>query len=436
MITMEFKKSLQFAQAMDEADPLRKFREQFYFPSKADGKASLYFAGHSLGLQPKKARDYVMAELEDWAKLGVEGHFHARHPWLPYHEFVTNMLARLVGADPLEVVMMNTLTVNLHLMMISFYRPSKIKFKIMIEGGAFPSDQYAVQSQIRIHGLDPKEALIELFPRAGEYCLRIEDIVEKIEKEGEALALIMIGNANYLTGQAFDMKEITRAGHKQNAFVGFDLAHGAGNLKMNLHDSGADFAVWCSYKYLNSGPGGLAGCFVHTRHAHNFTGPRLHGWWGQNKKTRFKMEKTFDPIPGVEAWQLSNPPIFQLAAIRASLELFDEATMTRLAEKGASLTSYLAYLIDDLNFCEIVTPREVTARGNLMCLKVKTNANVLNAHSLNAHSLNERLVKMGVHCDFREPDIIRFTPIPLYNNFQDVYNLWEILKSETKTERT
>lgn len=418
---MNFEKNLKFAQTQDELDELKKFREQFHFPLKADGTRSLYLAGHSLGLQPKKAREYINTELDDWAKHGVEGHFHAKNPWLPYHEFVTDMVARLVGAEPLEVVMMNTLTVNLHLMMISFYRPTKSKFKIMIEGGAFPSDQYAVQSQIKLHGYDPKEALIEIYPREGEYCLRHEDIFARIEKEGPALALIMIGNANYLTGQAFNMKEITDAGHKQNAFVGFDLAHGAGNLKINLHDSGPDFAVWCSYKYLNSGPGGLAGCFVHSRHAQNFQGPRLQGWWGQNKKTRFKMEKTFDPIPGVEAWQLSNPPIFQLAAIRASLELFDEATMTKLSEKGSKLSKYLEYLIDDLGFCEIVTPRDVSQRGNLMCIKVKNNAK----------ALNETLVSMGVHCDFREPDIIRFTPIPLYNNYQDVFELWEILKSAT-----
>ncbi len=419
---MDIKKTLKYAQTQDDLDPLKKFRSDFHFPLKPDGTRSLYFAGHSLGLQPKRAKEYIVAELEDWAKFGVEGHFHARHPWLPYHEFVTNMLANLVGAEPIEVVMMNTLTVNLHLMMISFYRPTKQKYKIIIEGGAFPSDQYAVQSQIKLHGLDPKDALIELYPRPGEHWLRLADIVERIEKEGPELALVMIGNANYLTGQAFDMQEITRVGHRQGAFVGFDLAHGAGNLKMNLHASGADFAVWCSYKYLNSGPGGLAGCFVHSRHAHDFKGPRLQGWWGQNKATRFKMEKTFDPIPGVEAWQLSNPPIFQLAAIRASLELFDEAGMARLSEKGANLTSYLAYLIDELKFCEIVTPREVSDRGNLMCIKVKDNA----------RALNEKLVKMGVHCDFREPDIIRFTPIPLYNNHQDIFELWEILASATK----
>ncbi len=412
-------KTLEYAKTQDEKDPLKHFRNEFFFPPKADGTASLYFAGHSLGLQPKKAREFINAELDDWAKFGVEGHFHARHPWLPYHEFVTGMLSRLVGADPLEVVMMNTLTVNLHLMMLSFYRPTKTKFKILVEGGAFPSDQYAVESQIRFHGFNPDVALVELFPRLGERCLRLEDILERIEKEGPELALVMIGNANYLTGQAFDMKEITKAGHKQNAFVGFDLAHGAGNLKMNLHDAGPDFAVWCSYKYLNSGPGGLAGCFVHARHAYDFTGPRLHGWWGQNKNTRFKMEKTFDPIPGVEAWQLSNPPIFQLAAIRASLELYDEAGIGRLVEKGEKLSNYLSMLITDLNFCEILTPSDAHQRGSLMCLKVKNDAK----------SLNEKLVKMGVHCDFREPDILRITPIPLYNNFQDVFELYGILKN-------
>ncbi len=419
---MNFEKTLFFAKSEDEKDELKNFRQDFLFPRNENGTPCLYFAGHSLGLQPRKAKEYINQELDDWAKFGVEGHFHAKHPWLSYHETLTAMTAKLIGANPIEVVMMNTLTVNLHLMMVSFYRPTKKKFKIMIEGGAFPSDQYAVQSQIRLHGFDPKDAIIELIPREGENHLRLEHILSRIEAEGDQVALIMLGNANYLTGQAFDMKAITFAGHKKGAFVGFDLAHGAGNIKLNLHNDGPDFAVWCSYKYLNSGPGGLAGCFVHERHAYDFEGPRLQGWWGQNKATRFKMEKNFDAIPGVEGWQLSNPPIFQLAAARASLELFDAAGMDRLEIKGKRLSSYLEFLLDDLGICERVTPRNPAERGNLTCVKFKKNGREINA----------KLVKMGVHCDFREPDIVRFSTMPIYNNFQDVFHLWEILKDATK----
>lgn len=418
---MKFEKNLEQAVRLDKEDSLNSFRSEFHFPKKENGEEALYFAGHSLGLQPKKAKEYINAELDDWAKFGVEGHFHARHPWLPYHEFVTDMTARLVGAEPSEVVMMNTLTVNLHLMMVSFYQPTKERHKILIEAGAFPSDQYAVQSQIKFHGLNTETSLMELTPREGERTLRMEDILEVIEKNGDQIALILLGNANYLTGQAFDMKEIVKVGHKKGCKVGFDLAHGAGNLLLNLHQDGPDFAVWCSYKYLNSGPGSLAGCFVHSRH-NQFTGPRFHGWWGQNKSTRFKMEKKFEPIPGVEAWQLSNPPIFQLAAIRASLELFDQATMKNLCDKGRMLTDYFEFLISDLNTFELVTPKNKNERGNLLCFKVKNDGK----------SVMQKLVSQGVHCDFREPDILRFTPIPLYNNFKDVYQVCEILKNAIK----
>jgi kynureninase len=416
---MKYENSLSFALEMDSRDPLKGFRSEFLIPKTAQGKDVLYFSGNSLGLQPKKARDYIQEELEDWAKLGVEGHLHARHPWLPYHENLTEMTARLVGAKPIEVVVMNTLSVNLHLMMVSFYRPTKERFKILVEAGAFPSDQYAVASQARFHGYDPKDAIVELKPRSGETLIRDEDILETIQKQGKQIALILLGNVNYLTGQAFNIPEITKAGHAQGCMVGFDLAHGAGNLKVQLHDEGPDFAVWCSYKYLNSGPGALSGCFVHERHARANL-PRFAGWWGHNKSVRFKMGPDFEAIPGAEGWQLSNPPIFQLAALRASMELFDRATMSEIRKKGDLLTGYLEYLLLQLNSkkIEITTPREVHRRGCQLSLKVKEGAK----------ALSEELVRTGIISDFREPDIVRVAPAPLYNQFSDVFQFVQVLK--------
>ena len=327
--TLKFENTEAFARSMDDQDPLKGYREKFFLPSKtslAEGKyqenaedSCIYFAGNSLGLQPKSVKDYINKELEDWAAYGVEGHFHARRPWLPYHENLTDMSARLVGAKPIEVVVMNTLTTNLHLMMVSFYRPTKSKYKILIEKGAFPSDQYAVASQAKHHGFDPKDAVLELTPREGEDTLRTEDIVSYIEANGDQIATIVLGTVNYLTGQAFDVPKIVEAANKKGCKIGLNLAHGAGNLVLKLHDWNVDFAVWCSYKYLNSGPGSLAGCFVHEKHANDFDLPRFAGWWGHNKKTRFEMGSEFDPISGAEGWQLSNPPIFQLAALSASL---------------------------------------------------------------------------------------------------------------------
>ncbi|NRD53663.1 kynureninase [Corallococcus exiguus] len=410
-----------FAYGLDAADPLRPLRDEFLFPPAASGAPAIYLAGNSLGLQPRKARKYVQMEMEDWERLGVEGHVHGRHPWLPYHEQLTDMVARVVGAQPMEVVVMNTLSVNLHLMMVSFYRPTRERFKILIEGGAFPSDQYAVASQARFHGYDPKEAIVRLMPREGEDTLRSEDILEAIERHGKELALVMLGSVNYLTGQAFDLREITRVAHAQGCKVGFDLAHGAGNLKLSLHDDGPDFAVWCSYKYLNGGPGSLGGVFVHERHAHSPELPRFEGWWGHNKATRFEMGPTFDPLPGAEGWQLSNPPIFQLAALRSSLELFDRATMAALRAKSDQLTGYLEFLLDRLpaGYVTITTPRDLKQRGAQLSLRFKGEPK----------RLLQRLSAAGIICDFREPDIIRAAPAPLYNTYLDVFRFVKALEA-------
>jgi len=319
-----------FASATDARDPLAHFRARFHFPKTNGGHDCIYLAGHSLGLQPKAAGTYLEQELHDWAHFGVEGHFHARNPWVPYHRLLTQQTAALVGAEPSEVVVMNSLTVNLHLMMASFYRPTPTRSRILVEGGAFPSDQYAVQSQIRFHGFDPASALLELTPREGESFLRDEDIVSLIEREGPSIALILLGGVNYVTGQAFNLEEITKAGHRAGCIVGFDLAHAAGNLPLHLHDWGPDFAVWCSYKYLNGGPGCVGGCFVHERHARAWSLPRFAGWWGHDENIRFQMGPDFHPMAGAEGWQLSNPPILALAPLRASMEIFAEAGMERL----------------------------------------------------------------------------------------------------------
>lgn len=412
--------TLAHARALDGADPLASFRNDFHFPKDKQGKPLIYFCGNSLGLQPKRTREFIENELEDWATFGVEGHFGARKPWLPYHELLTEPMARVVGAKPIEVVVMNQLTVNLHLMMASFYRPTKERCKILVEAGAFPSDQYAVASQIRFHGYDPVDAIIEVRPREGEYILREEDLHAAIARDGHQIALILLGSVNYLTGQSFDVAAITRAGHAQGCRVGFDFAHGAGNLPLQLHDWGPDFAVWCSYKYLNSGPGGAAGAFVHERHSRSKELPRLSGWWGHNKSTRFQMGPDFDPIPGAEGWQLSNPPIFQLAALGASLELFDRAGMTALRNKSEKLTGFLESCLQAIpeELCRVITPRSPGSRGCQLSLKVKGSGK----------ELQRRLAEGGAVCDFREPDIVRLAPTPLYNSFEDCHRIAEILK--------
>ena len=410
---------IQNGSSLNSVNSVPNFRSRFHIPNSADGTPAVYLTGNSLGLQPKTTRKYIEEELEDWARLGVEGHLHARHPWLPYHEFVTEPMARIVGAKPTETVVMNSLTVNLHLMMVSFYRPTGKRTKIVIEKGAFPSDQYAVASQLKFHGLDPQVALIELAPREGESTLRTEDIVDTIERNGDKIALIMMGGVNYYTGQAFDMRAITEAGHRAGAIVGFDLAHAAGNLALELHDWDVDFAVWCSYKYLNAGPGGIAGAFVHERHAESLDLPRFAGWWGHNKATRFLMGPDFDPLPGAEGWQLSNPPIFQLAALRASLEIFDEAGMPALRAASVKLTVHLETLLREINDerISLITPSDPEQRGCQLSIRVRdANKNLFDA-----------ITDRGVVADWREPDVIRVAPVPLYNTFEDVQRFADIL---------
>jgi kynureninase len=408
----EFQPGEEFAIAMDERDPLKEFREHFLFPKTERGDC-VYLCGHSLGLQPKTAAAYVDQELKEWSRLGVEGHFRAKNPWMPYHRLLTEQTAELVGAIPLEVVVMNSLTVNLHLMMVSFYHPTKAKHKIVVEGGAFPSDQYAVQSQIRFHGFDPATSLIELTPRPGESCLRDEDIDSLIEQSGDEIALIMLGGVNYATGQAFDMARITRLGHARGCVVGFDLAHAAGNLPLRLHDWGPDFAVWCSYKYLNGGPGCIAGCFVHERHSRAWDLPRFAGWWGHDEQSRFEMEPNFQAMSGADGWQLSNPSIVSLAVLRASMEIFHLAGMERLRAKSVSLTSYLEFLLNQnvSKKFSIITPREKERRGAQFSIRVPQDG----------RALCERLAGEGVVGDWREPDTFRVAPVPLYNSYLDVF---------------
>ncbi len=415
-IPSEFGASQDFAIAMDARDPLRGYRERFLFPKTAAGDC-VYLCGHSLGLQPRTSAAYIEQELKDWAGLGVEGHFHATNPWMPYHRLLCEQTAELVGAKPIEVVVMNSLTVNLHLMMVSFYRPTAKRYKIVVERGAFPSDQYAMQSQLRFHGFDPASALIELTPLPGESFLREEEIERLIEREGDAIAVILLGGVNYATGQAFDMERITRWGHAQGCVVGFDLAHAAGNLQLKLHDWGPDFAVWCSYKYLNGGPGCIAGCFVHERHAHAWELPRFAGWWGHDEPSRFEMGPDFRPMAGAEGWQLSNPSIVSCAVLRASMDIFHEAGMERLRAKSVSLTGYLEFLLSQKpssNF-EIVTPREPGRRGAQISIRVPQNG----------RALCKRLIEEGIVGDWREPDTFRIAPVPLYNTYQDVFRFVE-----------
>ena len=410
-----------FAQAMDGQDPLASFRERFCVPRNSDGSEAIYLCGHSLGLQPKRVRDYIDQELRDWAALGVEGHFHAKNPWMPYHRLLTEQTAGLVGAQPREVVVMNSLTVNLHLTMVSFYRPTSRRHKILIERGAFPSDQYAVKSQIQFHGFDPATSLLELTPREGESCVRDEDVQSLIELEGDQIALILIGGVNYATGQVFDMPEITKLGHRKGCVVAFDLAHAAGNIPLRLHDWGPDFAAWCSYKYLNGGPGCVAGCFVHERHARDLELPRFAGWWGHDQDTRFQMGPEFHAMPGAEGWQLSNPPIFALAPLRASMDIFAEAGMERLRSKSVSLTGYLEFLLrqEQSSKFSIVTPAEKDRRGSQLSIRL----------SKNGRALCDKLTAEGVFGDWREPDTYRVAPIALYNTYRDVHRFVQAFKT-------
>ena len=409
------------AAALDRDDPLATFRARFHLPQHT-GRDEIYLCGNSLGLQPRSTERHMREELEDWQRLGVKGHFDGRRPWMPYHEFFAEGTARVVGAKPAEVVNMNSLTVNLHLMMTSFYRPTPKRHKIVIERGAFPSDRYAVESQIRLHGLDPDTSLIELTPGEGRSHIEESEIEALLAADGSAIALLMLPGVQYYSGQVFDMARITQAGHAAGCMVGFDLAHAVGNLPLKLHDWDMDFAVWCNYKYMNAGPGAVAGCFVHERHARDFDRPRLAGWWGHEKQTRFRMGPEFVPMAGAEGWQLSNPSVFGLAPLLASLEIFDEAGMERLRTKSLQLTAYLEFLLKEKlsREVEILTPADPARRGCQLSLRLHAGRN-------QARRVFERLEAAGVTGDWREPDVIRVAPVPLYNSYADVFGFVDIL---------
>jgi kynureninase len=413
MASHGFESTKDFARKLDAQDPLASYCNRFHIPRGSDGEEWVYLTGHSLGLQPKSAREYVERDLQIWQDLAVEGHFHGPQPWVPYIELLTEPTARLVGALPSEVVVMNTLTVNLHCMMVSFYRPTLERNKIVIESNAFPSDQYAVKSQIKFHRYEPASSLIELGPRPGETGVRTEDIESLIEREGHTIALFMLAGVNYYSGQFFDYPRITAAARAKGCVVGWDMAHGAGNVPLALHDSGCDFAVWCTYKYMNGGPGCIGGCFVHERHAREFNLPRFAGWWGQDKPTRFQMGPDFHPIPGAEGWQIGNPPVLAMATLRASLEIFDEVGMTALRAKSLALTAYLEFLLqrESSRSFSIITPQDPEQRGAQLSLRLHHKGRAV------CHALK----KQGVICDWREPDILRVAPVPLYNSFTDAY---------------
>lgn len=421
------------AEQLDRQDPLRDFRKEFLFPQR-NGRDSLYFCGNSLGIQPRGAMDALRLEMERWQDLGVDGHFEGALPWTQYHKALTEPSAHIVGARPEEVIVMNTLTVNLHLMMVSFYRPGSDRFKIIMEAGAFPSDQYAVESQVKFHGYDPEEAIIEVMPRPGRMTLELEDILATIETHGAETALVLFGGVNYYTGQLFDMQAITEAGHRAGAMVGLDLAHAAGNVPLQLHDWNVDFAVWCTYKYINSGPGALSGCFIHERHAFNADIPRFAGWWGHDEERRFLMEKGFVPTPGAEGWQLSNAPVMAFPPMKVSHELHQRAGMPALRQKSRQLTGYLEFLIDDLNQSgknyRFITPRDPEQRG----------AQLSFITGREGKALFDYLTENGVICDWREhnlPDddgvaagsgVIRIAPAPIYNSYRDVWELVDLLR--------
>lgn len=409
-----YKTGKDFAIEMDNSDPLKNFRDKFYIPEN-----TIYLCGNSLGLQPKSTKDYILQELEDWKNYGVEGHINAKRPWLPYHEFLTESTAKLVGADNDEVVNMNSLTTNLHLMMISFYRPEGKRNKILIEKNAFPSDIYAVKSQIEFHGLNVKDSLIEFSADEGEDIIKTDKLIDYIYKHGNEIALIMMGGVNYYSGQAFDMAEITKAGHKMGCIVAFDLAHATGNLKLELSKWNVDFAVWCNYKYMNAGPGAIGGAYVNRKHITDEKIPKLKGWWGHNKKIRFLMGPEYEAIPTVESWQLSNPPIFQLASLRASLDIFDEAGIDKLRIKSEKLTGYCEFLIKNhkTENIKIITPEDPNQRGCQLSLRTFKDGK----------KIYDRLTNEGVICDWREPDVIRIAPVPLYNTYTDVFNFSQIL---------
>ena len=415
-----YEASLEYAQSQDQTDILYSFRERFLFPQH-NGEDVRYFCGNSLGLQPKMVGYLMEKELRDWARYGVEGHFRAAYPWFSYHHFFNERLAKIVGAQKDEVVAMNTLTVNLHLLMLSFYRPSGSRYKILMEAGAFPSDQYAVETQVRMYGYDPEDAIIEITPKEGSHLIEDEDIINAIKEAGESLALVMIGGVNYYTGQFFNLQEITRAAHSVGAYAGFDLAHAVGNIPLHLHDWNVDFACWCSYKYLNSGPGGVGGAYVHERHGNDPKMFRLAGWWGNDEKTRFQMKKGFVPQKGAASWQMSNAPVFNMVAHNASLDIFDKAGMAQLREKSLALTGYMEFLLRQVTHLpfEIITPSEPERRGCQLSMLFNERGK----------EIFEALTDNGVVADWREPNVIRIAPVPLYNTFEDCYRFYEILMS-------
>jgi len=419
---MSFQNTLEFAQQLDAQDELKAYRNEFIFPQH-NNKNVIYFTGNSLGLQPKRSKKYVDDVMADWANLAVEGHFYAEKPWWDYQERFAEPLSKIVGTKPSEVTVMNTLTVNLHLLMVSFYRPTANRYKIICEEKAFPSDQYMFQSQVQHHGYDVNDAIVEIKRREGEHNIRLEDVIAKINEVGDELALVLIGGVNYYTGQVFDMKAITEAGHKVGAYVGFDLAHAAGNIQLELHDWNVDFAAWCSYKYMNSGPGNASGCFVHEKHHHSNL-PRFAGWWGHNKERRFKMEPTFDPVHGADGWQVSNLPVLSLAPYLASAEMFAEIGMEKLIKKRDQITSYLEFILHEIDAeipgteFEIITPSNPKERACQLSVFLHGQG----------RSLFDYLMKNGVITDWREPNVIRLAPVPLYCSFEDMYHFGQILK--------
>ena len=420
---MTFSAGEDFAQQLDTEDPLTSFRDRFHLPLGNNGEPLIYFAGNSLGLMPKSAREIVEQELDDWADLGVDAHLKAKTPWYSYHETLREPAARLVGAQPIEVICMNSLTVNLHLMMATFYRPKKSRFKILMEDPAFPSDTYAIKTQIIHHGLDPKDALILARPRSGEFTVRTEEILDLVEKHADELAVVLIGGVNFFTGQLFDIPTITAAARKHGITVGVDLAHAIGNVSLSLHDWNVDFAAWCSYKYLNAGPGAVAGAFVHERHATNMNLARLAGWFGNDPDTRFRMhlESEFIPVPSADGWQISNPPILSMAPLRASFAIFEVAGMNALRQKSIKLTNYLQFLLEDggaSKLFNVITPREADERGCQLSIQALKHPK----------ELFGKLEAAGVKCDFREPNVIRAAPTPLYNTFHEVWRFANVLR--------
>jgi len=420
---MNHENTLAYARAQDNLDPLSDYRDKFHHPV-INGKHVLYFTGNSLGLQPKSAREYVNKELDEWAQWGVEGHFHAENPWVSYHEILTPASARLVGAKESEVVCMGSLTSNLHLLFVSFYQPTAKRFKIISEAKMFPSDRYLLETQVKHHGLDPDEAIIEVAPRDGENLIREEDIIAAIEEHSDELALVFFGGMNYFTGQLFDMEKLTQTAHKHGAIVGFDLAHAVGNVPLELHKWNVDFAAWCTYKYINSSAGNVAGLFVNDRHGNNTALNRFGGWWGHNKERRFLMENTFDPMSGAEGWQISNAPVMGMAILKASLDIFDQAGIDNLRTKSIKLTGYLEFIFNQVlaQFpkvkLEIITPTDPLKRGAQLSIKLIGTDK----------SFFEQLTKAGIIADFRAPDVIRLAPTPLYNSFEDVYQFGDILQ--------